>query len=566
MPSANETVARLLEELADREEIKGTQYKPRAYRRAARNIHQLDVSVVQLREDGTLGDVDGVGDAIRSKIIEALDTGSIDALDRLREEVPIDLDTLGRIQGLGAKKLATLWQQLDVTTLDELEAAAEDGRVGELPGFGPKTVETILDQADRVRQAAKRWRLSQLEDAADAIDARLEAAPGIDALAAAGALRRRAPVGEGLTLVGTADDADAALDAFEAVPEAAKTLGRSATRATVRLVTGPPAELVLVEPDAYGAALAWHTGAQAHLDALDARAAERGLTLTDAGLTDDAGEQVAGAREAEIYEALDVPLVPPELREGLGEVDAAAIGELEDLVTLDDIRGDLQMHTVYSDGATSVEAMAEKAQALGYEYLLVTDHGPSLTVDGAPTLDELREQGAEIEALNEAGELDVTVLWGVEANITREGLDVPPEVCEALDLVVASLHDTVDDATDRVVHALEAYTVDVFGHPTNRLINEREGNQLDMDRIVAAARDNDVAIEINAQPKRLDLDWRTVHRYRGQVPFIVSTDAHSPRGMEVMRYGVDQARKAWLTPDDVLNTQPLETLVRTLRG
>jgi len=563
MLSAKETVARLLEELADREELRGTDYKPRAYRRAARNVRRLDADVAALREEGRLGEIEGVGDAIAGKIREALDTGTMDALEHLREEVPVDVDTLGRIKGLGTKKLATLWRELDVTTLDELEAAAEDGRVGELSGFGPKTVERILDQVDRVRRAASRWRLDDLDAAADVLRERLEAAPGVDGVAVAGAVRRRAPVAEGLTLV-AAGDPDAALDAFTDLPEAREATARSDQRATVELATGAPAELVVAEAGALGATLLEHTGAGAHVDRLRELAREQGLELDARGLHDAEGARRAAADEDEIYAALGLDPIPPELREGLGEAERAQDGSLPDLVTLDDVRGDLQMHTTYSDGSTSVLAMADKAAELGYGYLLVTDHGPSLTVADAPSIAELREQGEEIQRLNEDPDIEPTVLCGVEANVTADGTDVPPEVCEELDLVVASLHDTVDDATERVVRAFDEYAVDVFGHPSNRLLNEREGNDLDVDRIVEAAKRNDVAIEINAQPKRLDLDWRLAREHRGEVGFILSTDAHAPASMELMRYGVDQARKAGLEPEHVLNAQPLDDLLAAL--
>lgn len=562
MLTANETIARMLEELADREALRGTDYKPRAYRRAARNVRELDRSVTELREEGSLGEVEGVGDAIEAKIEEALDTGTIDALERAREAVPVDVATLDQVKGLGTKKLRTLWQELDVTTLDELETAARDGQVGQLSGFGPKTVETILEQVDRVREAANRWRLDELEQAADALVDRLTGTGLVDEIQPAGALRRRCPWGDALTIVATTGDTDALLDAFCKTPEAAEVLDRDDRKATVRLVTGTPATLVLAPPEAYGATLAEHTGARAHVDALREHAYARDYTWDVDGLADASGDPIATPTEADLYEVLEVPKAPPELREGLGETEPGT--RLPDLVTLDDVRGDLQMHTTYSDGVESVRAMAEKADRLGYDYLLVTDHGPSLTIAGAPSVDELHEQRDEIERVNADEAVEATVLWGVEANVTADGIDVPADVCEAMDLVVASLHDTVEDATERVLRAFEDYAVDVFGHPSNRLINEREGNTLDLDRLVEAAQAHDVAFEINAQPKRLDLDWRQAREVEGEVDFTISTDAHTPASMELMRYGVEQARKAGLEADDVLNTRPLDELLAAL--
>jgi len=560
MLDEDETVARLLEELADLEEIRGTDYKPRAYRRAARNIRHHETSLTQLHAEGHVDAIEGVGDAIADKITQALETGSIDTLDRIREEVPVDVRTLGRIRGLGPRKIATLHDELGVGTLEDLEQAVEANRVQEVSGFGPKTEAKIADQIDRVRRASSRWLCGGLDATADQLVAELEAEPAIDRVEPAGAYRRRLPLVEGLTLVAAADDAGAALDAFTAVEPALDVAARSARRATIELARGVPVELVVAEPSAFGAAHLTHTGSRDHVQRLREVASDEGLALAETGLADDDSPRET-REEAAVYEALGLDPVPPELREGTGEVEAAREGELPELVTVDDVRGDLQMHTEYSDGAATVEAMARKADELGYDYILVTDHGPSLTVAGAPSLDELADQAEEVEALNATPDLDTRVLHGVEANVTPEGVDVPADVARELDLVVAALHDNVDDATERVVDALGSYPVDVFAHPTNRRLNEREGNDLDVDAIVEAAVANDVAIEINAQINRLDLDWTHVRRFRGEVDFVVSTDAHSPGGMELMRYGVEQARKGWLEPEHVLNTQPLDELL-----
>jgi DNA polymerase (family 10) len=560
MLDEDETVARLLEELADLEEIRGTDYKPRAYRRAARNIRHHETSLTQLHAEGHVDAIEGVGDAIADKITQALETGSIDTLDRIREEVPVDVRTLGRIRGLGPRKIATLHDELGVGTLEDLERAVEANRVQEVSGFGPKTEAKIADQIDRVRRASSRWLCGGLDATADQLVAELEAEPAIDRVEPAGAYRRRLPLVEDLTLVAAADDAGAALDAFTAVEPALDVAARSARRATIELARGVPVELVVAEPSASGAAHLTHTGSRDHVQRLREVASDEGLALAETGLADDDSPRET-REEAAVYEALGLDPVPPELREGTGEVEAAREGELPELVTVDDVRGDLQMHTEYSDGAATVEAMARKADELGYDYILVTDHGPSLTVAGAPSLDELADQAEEVEALNATPDLDTRVLHGVEANVTPEGVDVPADVARELDLVVAALHDNVDDATERVVDALGSYPVDVFAHPTNRRLNEREGNDLDVDAIVEAAVANDVAIEINAQINRLDLDWTHVRRFRGEVDFVVSTDAHSPGGMELMRYGVEQARKGWLEPEHVLNTQPLDELL-----
>jgi len=559
-----EIVARDLEELADLEEIRGTQYKPRAYRRAARNLRETDADLATLHAEDRIGEIEGVGDAIEDKIAQRLETGTIDTLERVREDVPVDVRTLGQIRGLGAKKLGKLYDAIGVTTLDEMEAAAEQGDIADVSGFGPKTQQNILDEIQRVREATRQWLTDSVDDAAEAIALELEDLATIQRVDTAGALRRRVPLVEGVTLVAHAREGPTAIEAFCNLSQAAGVESRTDGRATIQLDHGPPVELILVDELGYGAARIAHTGNRDHVQVLRERACDHELVLTDHGLEDEEGRAIEARHEEDVYAELGLPAIPPELREGTGEVQAAANDDLPELVTLDDVRGDLQMHTEHSDGATTVQAMAEKADELGYDYILVTDHGPSLTVTGAPSIPELREQGEEIDHINAEAGLDVTVLRGVEANIRPDGIDVPAEVCDELDLVVAALHDDTDQATDRIVEALEAYPIDVFAHPSNRRLTEREGNTLDMDRIVDVADANDVAIEINAQPARLDLDWQLVRQYRGETPFVISTDAHSPNGMEYMRHGVEQAQKGWLEPEHVLNTQPLDALLEAL--
>jgi DNA polymerase (family 10) len=563
MLDEDETVARLLEELADLEEIDGTDYKPRAYRRAARNIRHHETPLSVLHAEGRIGEVEGVGDAIETKIEQALETGSIEELDEIRERVPIDVRTLGLIRGLGSRKLAKLHDELGIGTLDDLEQAVERDEIQQVAGFGAKTQAKIGDQIERVRRASSRWPYAGLLDTAEDLVERLEDRSVVDEAAIAGGLRRRLPLVEAITLVAGSEDPEATLDAFTTMADTATVEARSARRATIELARGLPVELVVADPAAFGAARIAHTGSADHVQRLREAAAEADLVLAETGLR-DADEPRDARTEADFYEGLDLQPVPPELREATGEVQAARDDALPDLVELADVRGDLQMHTTYSDGKRSVEAMARKADELGYGYILLTDHGPSLTVADAPTLEELDEQAEEVARVNAMDDVQARVLHGVEANITADGMDVPEDVARELDLVVASLHDRVDDATERVLEAIENHTVDVFGHPTNRRLAEREGNDLAVDRIVEAARAHDVAIEINAQTNRLDLAWSQVRRFRGEVDFVISTDAHSPAGMEQMRYGVDQARKGWLEPEHVANTRPVDELLERL--
>lgn len=564
MIDEEETVARMLEELADLEEIRGTDYKPTAYRRAARNLREHETPLSVLNAEDRIGDIEGVGEAIQEKIAQALETGSIDALDTIREEVPVDVVMLGQIRGLGPRKITKLYEELGVETLDDLAQAVETERLQSVSGFGPKTQEKIASEIERVHRASGRWLYAGVLDTASQIRERLADERVFQRVDLAGALRRRTPLVEGITFVATAEETQAALETFAAIEPTASLESKSARRATIELARGLMVELVIVDEAAFGAARIAHTGSAEHVAALREPAAERGYVLSDTGLEDDEGDPIDAPDEAAVYRALGLDAVPPELREATGEVEAASRGQLPELVELADIRGDLQMHTEYSDGAETVEEMARKADALGYDYILLTDHGPSLGVANAPSLEELAKQGEEVARVNEDDAIDATVLHGVEANIRSDGLDVPEEVCRDLDLVVASLHSMVDDANERVLQVMEDYSVDVLGHPTNRRLLERDGNDLDLEAVVATARANDVAIEINAQVNRLDLDWSHVRRFKGEIDFVVSTDAHSPRGMEQMIYGVHQARKGWLEPEDIVNTRPLEQLLARL--
>jgi DNA polymerase (family 10) len=564
----NAEVADVLEELADLSEMMDEEWQPRAYRRAAREIRGLPTPIEAVAEDGDLEEIEGVGEAIAYKIRTFLETGTFDELEEYREEYPVDVRALTRVQGLGPKRIRDLHEALGITTLDELEAAAEAGEIQGVSGFGAKTEQNILDHIPVVREGRERTLLGEAAGAVEDVLEELEAADAFRELQPVGSYRRRTPTVGDVDVLAVAADREAAADALASLDDVDEVLARGETKTSVRLRDGLQVDLRVVDGEAWGSGLAYFTGSQDHNIALRGRAQERGWTLNEYGLFEgddpEDGKRLAGATEEGLHEALDLDYMPPELREDRGEVEAAAAGDLPDLVTREDVRGDLQMHTTWSDGRASVRAMAEAGQDLGHEYILVTDHGPSLHVAGGPDEEELAKQREEVQAADEA--LDIRVLHGLEANVDESGLDVSPEACRDLDLVVASLHDAVDDATDRLVQAIEDYPVDVVGHPTNRLIHQREGNDLDLDRLAEAASAHDVALEINAQPDRMDLPWQAVHRLRGDVLFSIGTDAHSPAGLEHVGLAVDQARKGWLEPGDVVNTLPADELLETLRG
>ncbi len=584
----NAEAAGILEELAAYEELLEEPYKAQAYRRAAGALRELAEDVEALHADERLQDIPGVGEAISSKLTEYLDTGSISKLEEHRASVPVDLPALLSVQGLGVKRVRTLHEELGIATLEDLEEAANTGRIQEVAGFGPKTQESILQNLQVARRGRDRTLRSRVEAVAEGLQRELEALDACSRVDVVGSYRRGAPTVGDLDLLAEAEHPEAVVEGFTGLPALREVREAGGTKASGLLTSGLQVDLRVVEPEAYGAARLYFTGSKEHNVQLRDAVKREGRKLNEYGLWEDgervsagrgdtvagseAGdggaasvERVAGASEEDVYEAMGLPWIPPEMREDVGVIEHVREHGVPDLLTVEDMRGDLQMHTTWSDGATDVQAMAEKARDLGYGYILVTDHGPSLTVTGGPDEAALREQRLEVDAVNDAVD-GVTVLQGVEANIQPDGsLDISDAMCEELDLVVASLHTRVDDATERILSAIRNHPVDIIAHPTNRRLGQRDGNELGLESIAEAAQEHRVALEVNAQPDRLDLPWRDVHRLRDRVRFVVSTDAHSPRGMEAMHRGVTQARKGWLTPEHVINTRPLDELLAWFR-
>ena len=576
----NDEVARRLEEFADRLEATGVEYKPRSYRLAAETVREHPEPIEDVADRGDLDDLDRVGDAIASKIAEYLETGEIAELEELREELPVDIAALTAVEGVGPKTVGTLYEALGISSLDELEAAAEAGEIREVSGFGAKTEANIRENVAFARQATGRVRLGQARPLAEATVALAESA-GAQRAEPAGSLRRWSPtVGDVDVLAATAEPASviAALtdwDRVETVIEAGE------TKASVR-VDGTRVDLRVADPAEFGAALQYFTGSWDHNVKLRNRAIERDLKMNEYGVFDvsglsaeeregqRAGERVAGESEAAMYEALDLPPIPPELREDRGEIEAAAEGSLPDLLSLGDVRGDLHTHTDWSDGEATVAEMARAAADRGAAYHAVTDHatGPGMVGGVGLSDDDLREQIAAIEELD----APIPVLAGVETNVDADGdLSTGDDVLAELDVVVASPHSGLgqdrETATERLVRAAEHPEVDVLGHPTGRLINERPGLAPDIERVAAAAADAGTALEVNADPRRLDLDGDAVRvAVEAGASIAIDTDAHRTTTLANVRYGVHTARRGWAAAADVVNTRPLDGLRAFLDG
>jgi DNA polymerase (family 10) len=576
----NAEVADLFEEFADRLEATDVEYKPRAYRRAAENIrsHAVDVEALAAEGQDAVEDIEGVGDAISSKVVEFFETGEIAELEELRAQMPVDMAALTAVEGVGPKTVGDLYEALGVRDLDDLEAAAEAGEIREVRGYGPKTEENVLAAIPFARESRERSLLGDARPVADRVLAHLRDREEVDRAEAAGSLRRWRPTIGDVDVLVASDDGEGAIEAFLDWDGCEEVIEAGDQKASVRSA-GMRVDCRVVVPDEYGAALQYFTGSRDHNVNVRNRAIERGLKVNEYGVFDvsgvedpetgqRAGERVAGETEAGVYEALDLPFIAPELREDRGEVDAAAEGDLPDLVEQEDIRGDLHTHTDWSDGRSSLREMLEGAVEFGHEYYAVTDHavGPGMVGGVGLSDEELLEQ---VDAVREAAEgLDLTVFTGVEANIDTEGgIGIGDEALGALDVVVASPHAALDgDGTDRLVAAIEHPAVDVLGHPTGRMLNQRPGLDVDYETLGKTAAEEGVALEINSHPSRLDLRGAAVKTVVEQGATIaIDTDAHSPAQFELTRYGVHTARRGWAEPEDVLNTWPAEE-VRSFLG
>jgi DNA polymerase (family X) len=568
----NLSIARVFAEIGDLLEIKNENpFKIRAYRNAAETIAHHPAPVATLAPGDRL-QLPGIGKDLAAKIGELLDTGAIKYHQELLEEFPPTILDLLHLQGVGPKTVAFLYQHLGIRTLDELEAAAREGRLRGLKGMGAKK-ETMILRAieERVRVAGRRL-IAEAHDTAASLVAWLrESAPGA-AIAMVGSLRRGCETCGDLDIL-AAGTPPSIMDAFTSYRLVERILAHGDTKCSVRLAGGFQADLRLVPGESAGAALQYFTGSKAHNIALRDRAIQRGFKLNEYGLyRNDDNQIVAGETEEGIYEALGLAYVPPELRENRGEIAAAEQRTLPRLVSLPDMQGDLHMHTTSTDGRADAWTMARAARDSGLRYIAITDHSRALAM--ANGLDEHRAlaQAADVRALNGRDDLDgVAVFAGIECDILADGrLDLAHDCLAQLDLVIASVHSALNqdesEMTDRLLRAIECPWVDVIAHPTGRLLLRREGSRAQMDRIFDAAAAHGVALEINSLPDRLDLDDVYARRARERgVKIIIDSDAHSPAALGNLRWGVTVARRAWLEPADVLNTQPVGLFRASLR-
>ncbi|HLT47864.1 MAG TPA: helix-hairpin-helix domain-containing protein [Rubricoccaceae bacterium] len=553
----NKAVARHLKLAADLIELTGgNAFRARAYASAARRIEQLPEAVEALASADELTDVAGVGKGLAAEVAELIETGRLPAVTEILQTLPPGLLDVLRVKGLGPKKVRTLWQELEVTSLDALEAAAVAGRIAELPGFGKKTQQNVLDQIERLQAYAGKAHYAQVADEVEALLRALRASEDVGRADVAGAFRRQLEVVEAVEVVVEAS-AEAATRALAALGVAVQPDGDGVLR-------GPlPFGLPLVVHPAtrahYGRVLWAATGSEAHVEAFVERH----------GMPGETGD------EEVVYTSAGLPFVPPALREGTGEIEAAAEGRLPHLITVEDFRGTLHNHTTASDGTASLREMAEAARALGLDYIAICDHSQSLKIANGLSVERLMAQVEEIERLNAeyaAAGVGFRVFSGTECDVLRDGaLDYPDDVLERLDFVVASIHSLfklgVEEQTARLVRAAENPHVDVLGHPTGRLLLRRDGYAIDHEAVIEACARTGTALELNANPWRLDVDWRWLRRAtEAGVLVAINPDAHSTGELENVRWGVSVAQKGWLTPEQCLNTRSTEAFAAWLDG
>ena len=567
MPVQNAEVAAMFDQAAELLEIKGeNQFRVRAYRRAARVVEGLPQSIQSLLAAGRdLSELPGIGKDLAGKIAEIVETGHFKLLDSLKKKLPGELGEIAALPGLGPKRVKLLHDKLKVSRVDDLRKILKSGRLHGIRGFGP-IIERKLAAALEKPAAEKRFRLSVAEAEAEALVSFLR---GSGRVIVAGSYRRRRDTVGDLDVVVTAADGAEVGDKLVSYENVAEVLAHGPTRTTVVLRSGIQVDVRAVPEESYGAALLYFTGSKAHNIALRAIAVHRGWKLNEYGLF-SGRRRLAGATEEEIYEKLGLAFIPPEMREDRGEVALAKTRTLPALVTRADIRGDLHVHSNWTDGTAPIEAMAKAAQAQGYAYIALTDHSRRVAMAHGLDPTRLAQQGREIDRLNERLH-GLTILKGVELDILKDGtLDLPDSALAKLDIVVAAIHSFFDLSreaqTERVIRAMKNPYVSIIAHPTGRLLGEREPYDIDMERVTAAARDLGCHLEVNAQPERLDLNDMYIHAAKqAGVKFAISTDAHSVDSFEYMRLGIDQARRGWLTADDVINTRPVSALRKMLR-
>jgi len=569
-------VADALDEIGTLLEIKGeNSFRTNAYHNGARLLRQLEGNLKELVEQNKLAEVRGIGDTLRDKITTLVTTGSLPFLDNLKTEIPPGVVAMLQLPSIGAKKVKALFETLHIDTIDKLRAACDAGEVAKLKGFGAKTQAKILEGIQFLGQVGNRVRIDLAEGLGQALLDRIQKFPGVIRASVCGSLRRRRETVADIDLLASSADADPIMDAFVKLPEVIQIIGQGPTKSSVNAAMHVDGEKVILQADLrvvtdeqFPFALMYFTGSKQHNIRLRQRAIDRGWSLNEYSLGDD-NTLIPCAAEADIYKVLGLDYVEPELREDTGEVEAAELHKLPALVEVRDIRGVFHNHSKYSDGTATLEEMALAAKQLGLEYFGIADHSQSLTIARGMPPSVVMKQWAEIDKLN-ARLRGIRILKGIESDILEDGsLDYDDELLAGFDYVVGSVHSHMNlseaEQTARVCKALSHPKLTMLGHATGRLLLKRDGYKIDLHEVLKTAAKHGKMIEINAHPQRLDLDWIHVKRAKAMgIPLVINPDAHSTGELALYRFGVDVARRGWLTKDDVFNTKSLNDVMNRL--
>lgn len=563
----NQEVAKILHDIAVLLDIKGeSRFRVVAYEEAARRIENWPEPIEEVWKAGKLEDIPGIGASIAGKIAEYLATGKMTYFEELTREIPPELIELTEIPGVGPKIAKLLYEQLGVRTIEDLERAIQEKKLRNLPRLGVKSEEKIAKGLEMFRRKTGRMLLGQALPLVEGIIALLMEKTGITKISPAGSIRRMKETIGDIDILAAAKDPKPIMDVFTTLPQVREVLARGDTKSSIVTHEGIQVDLRVVEEECFGAALQYFTGSKAHNIKLREIALRKGFKVNEYGIFRlDTNERVGGEREEDIYEILGMEWIPPELREDQGEIECAMEKKLPVLVRMEDIRGDLHVHSHWSDGIASIEEMAQAALARGYEYLAICDHTQSLAVASGLSPEEIHEREKEIRRWNEKHP-ELFVLNGVEANILSDGsIDFPDGELALLDVVVAGLHSGLTQKEEKILMRLQLAMrnpyVQIVSHPTGRIIGRRDAAEMNIDALIDMAKATHTTLEINAQPERLDLrDVDARRAAQSGVKLVISTDAHDPGSLEYMRYGVAQARRAWLRKEDVLNTLTREEL------
>ena len=569
----NFEIIKILREISTYLAMEDVQFKPRAYEKAAHSIEALEEEVEDIYKRGgleALKKIPGIGESIAKKIEELITTGKLRYYEELKKKVPVDLESFSGIEGLGPKKIKILYKKLGIKNINDLEKAAREHKISKLPGFKEKTEQNILKGIEFAKKSKGRYILGFTLPLIRDIESRLKSLPEVKRVVVAGSTRRMKETIGDVDFLVISDKPSRVMDFFVSMPEVIDVVGKGKTKSTVKLKNGMDADLRVLPEKSFGSALQYFTGSREHNIALRLIAVKKGWKLSEYGLFNKKGKMIAGETEEGVYKKLGLDWIPPELRENRGEIEAALKHKLPKLIGYNDLKGDVQVHTNWSDGSNSIEEMAKAAKALGLEYIVITDHTKALAMTGGMDEKKLLKQMEEIEKINRKIS-GIRILKGAEVNIMKDGsLDIKDEILKKLDVVGAAIHSHFNlskrEMTNRLLKAIENPNVDIIFHPTGRQIHKRDAYELDIEKIFQAAKDTGTILDIDAYPDRLDLRDELIRKaVEFGVKLDISSDAHSKLHLHFLEFGIAQARRGWASAKHIINTRPVDKFLKLLK-